>query len=167
MPKLFLVYLGGRAPRANIELHDVQFVAGDSIEETFEQLRRRWFGTVQGLHLDAYLELRVVDGFRIELRRDPSEHPEKLYFVNFGGYDSASIAELDQFGVFVASSSAEAKQKGRESLLTRSLQQHKDDLFDVDDCFAVGEVAEYFVHLVPDSRTQTFVPDWFGYRVID
>jgi len=55
MPKLFLVYLGGRAPRANIELHDVQFVAGDSIEDTFEQLRKRWFGTVRGLHLDAYL----------------------------------------------------------------------------------------------------------------
>jgi len=85
MPKLFLVYLGGRAPKANIELHDVQFVAGDSIEDTFEQLRKRWFGTVQGLHLDAYLEVKFVDGFRIELRRDPSAQPEKLYFVNLGG----------------------------------------------------------------------------------
>ncbi len=44
--------------------------------------------------------------------------------------------------------------------------QHKDDIFDVDDCFAVGEVGEYFVHLVPDSRVQPFVPDWFVYRVI-
>lgn len=166
MPKLFLVYLGGRAPKANIELHDVQFVAGDSIEDTFEELRHRWFGTVQGLHLDAYLEVKFVDGFRVELWREPSAQPERLYFVNCGGYDSASVAELHQFGLVAATSAADAKRKGRESLLTRSLQQHKDDLFDVDDCMAVGEVAEYFVHLLPDSQTQPFVPDWFGYRVI-
>ena len=70
------------------------------------------------------------------------------------------------FRLLVATSSADAKRKGKESLLTHSLQQHKDDLFDVDDCVAVGEVAEYFVHLVPDTGTQPFVPDWFGYRVI-
>jgi hypothetical protein len=91
----------------------VQFVAGDAIEETFEQLRRRWFGAVQGLHRD---------------------QPEQLYFVSFWGYDSTSVAELHEFGVVVACSSADAK--------------------------------PYFVHLVSDSRAQTFVPDWFGYRVI-
>src|SRR3984885_11661792 len=133
MPKLFLVYLGGGTPTSNIELHDVQFVAGGTIEDTFEQLRQRWFGTVKGLHLDTYLELRFVDGFRVELRREPSDRPEKLYFVNFGGYDSSSVAELHQFGVFAASSPVEAKQKGKASLLTRALEQHKDDVFDVDD----------------------------------
>jgi hypothetical protein len=166
MPKLFLVYLGGRTPKANIEVHDVQFVAGESLEDTFEQLRQRWFGTVQGLHLDAYLELRFVDGFRIELRRNPSEQPEKLYFVNCGGYAAGSVAELHEFGVFVACSPEDAKRRGKASLLTRSIQQHKDDLFDVDDCIAVRQVAEFFVHLVVDPRTQPFVPDWFGYRVI-
>jgi hypothetical protein len=166
MPKLFLVYLGGRAPKANIELHDVQFVAGDSIEDTFEQVRQRWFGTVKGLHLDAYLEVKFVDGFRVELRRDPSAQPEKLYFVNLGGYDPASVAELHQFGLFVANTVTDAKDKAKKALLTRSLQQHKDDLFDVDDCIPVGEVAEHFAHLIPDPRTQSFIPDWFGYRVI-
>ena len=125
-----------------------------------------WFGTVKGLHLDTYLELRFIDGFRVELRRERSDRPEKLYFANFGGYDPASVAELHQFGVFAACSPAEAKQKGKASLLTRSLVQHKDNVFDVDDCFAVGEVGDYVVHLVPDSRVQPFVPDWFGYRVI-
>jgi hypothetical protein len=166
MSKLFLVYLGGRAPQSNIELHDVQFVAGETIENTFDALRERWFGTIKGLHLDAYLELRFVDGFRIELRHDRGSQAEKLYFVNVGGYDATSVAELHQFGVFVAGSPAEAKRKGKRALLTRSLQQHKDDLFDVDDCVAVCEVGTYFVHLTPDSQVQPFVPDWFGYRVI-
>ncbi len=30
--KLFAVYLGGRAPGANIELHDVVFIVGPTIE---------------------------------------------------------------------------------------------------------------------------------------
>ncbi len=29
-PKLFAVYLGGRAPKCNTELHDVVFVVGAS-----------------------------------------------------------------------------------------------------------------------------------------
>lgn len=33
--KLFAVYLGGRADRCNIELHDVVFVVGSCIEETY------------------------------------------------------------------------------------------------------------------------------------
>ncbi len=48
MNKLFIVYLGGSAPKANIELHDIQFVVGNTIEDTFEQLRSNWFGTVKG-----------------------------------------------------------------------------------------------------------------------
>ena len=36
--KLFAVYLGGSAPKANIELHDVVFVTGFSLEETYSKL---------------------------------------------------------------------------------------------------------------------------------
>ncbi|AHH47228.1 hypothetical protein X557_08060 [Francisella tularensis subsp. holarctica PHIT-FT049] len=36
MSQLFIVYLGGSAPKANIELHDVQFVIADNIEGTYE-----------------------------------------------------------------------------------------------------------------------------------
>ena len=39
MSQLFIVYLGGSATTANIELHDIQFVIGDKIEDTYEQLR--------------------------------------------------------------------------------------------------------------------------------
>mgnify|MGYP006163572549 CR=1 FL=1 len=37
--QLFLVYLGGTAPGANIELHDVRFVAAPQIEQAYPQLR--------------------------------------------------------------------------------------------------------------------------------
>ena len=41
---LYLVVLGGKAPNANVELHDVRWVIGSNIEETFESLRNNWFG---------------------------------------------------------------------------------------------------------------------------
>ena len=41
---LFLVVVGGRSPKANIELHDVRWVIGTKIEDTFDQLRNDWFG---------------------------------------------------------------------------------------------------------------------------
>lgn len=35
--KLSAVYLGGRAPKCNTELHDVVFVAGDTAEATYDR----------------------------------------------------------------------------------------------------------------------------------
>lgn len=52
MTNLYLVYLGGCRPKSNIELHDIQFVAGAKIEDTYQTLCERWFGNVKGLHLD-------------------------------------------------------------------------------------------------------------------
>ena len=41
---LFLVVLGGKSPKSNIEIHDVRWVIGAKIEETFKDLRNGWFG---------------------------------------------------------------------------------------------------------------------------
>ncbi|WP_349678192.1 DUF1543 domain-containing protein, partial [Idiomarina abyssalis] len=38
--KLFLVYVGGTAPGANIELHDVRFVVGKRMEDTYPAIRK-------------------------------------------------------------------------------------------------------------------------------
>ena len=37
---LYLVVLGGRAEKANIELHDIRWVVGSKIEDTYDTLRR-------------------------------------------------------------------------------------------------------------------------------
>lgn len=110
--------------------------------------------------------MKFVDGHRVELRKEPFGGVQNLYFVNFGGYDPESISELHQFGLFVASSADEAKKRAKAKLLVGSVDQHKDDMFDVDDCFVVNEVGEYFVPLFPDETNQEFKPDWFGNNVI-
>jgi hypothetical protein len=173
------VVLGGRMSGAHIELHDVRFVAGASIEDTLPELRRQWFGTRKGLHLDSWMAVRFVAGYRVELRRQPFEGPERLWFVNMGGYDPAQLAERHAFGVFVAASPQGAKAAARRGLLPQALERHKDDLHGVeealatavDDCLPLERVAgtaggPWWLHLIPDGRSQPQVPDWFGYRPI-
>ena len=64
---LYLVVLGGRAKKANIELHDVRWVVGSKIEDTFNTLRKNWFGSPEGLHIDSYKKIRSIDGYKINL----------------------------------------------------------------------------------------------------
>jgi len=71
-PTLFLVVLGGRTASSHIELHDVRFVAGRSIDDTLPELRRQWFGRREGLHLDSFMAVRAVDGYAVRLGREPS-----------------------------------------------------------------------------------------------
>lgn len=85
MPKLFAVYLGGLAKSSHIEVHDVRFVTGNTIEDTFSSLRQEWFGIPKGLHIDVYMEITEVDGFSITLHPYLSAALERLYFVNTGG----------------------------------------------------------------------------------
>lgn len=186
-PTLFLVVLGGRMSRAHIELHDVRFVAGASIDDTLPELRRQWFGARKGLHLDSWMAVRCVDGYRVELRPEPFPGPERLWFVNLGGYDPAQLAEQHAFGLFVAVSPQAAKAAARRRLLPHALDRHKDDLHGVeaalggavDDCLPLEAVAAaeppaeapagsgvWWVHLLPDGGEQPQVPDWFGYRLI-
>ena len=62
---LFLVFLGGTAKKANVELHDVRWVVGSKIEDTFDVLRNDWFGNFEGLHIDSYKKIRNIDGYKI------------------------------------------------------------------------------------------------------
>lgn len=164
--KLFMVYLGGTAPGANIELHDVRFVVGKSIADTYEQLRAQWFGEVKGLHLDSYLELTEIDGYQLQLVADKPEQQQRLYFVNFGGYYPGKIAEQHEFMLCVASSAAEAKARAKKLLLTDADSQHKDDLLELDNCLPLDSVNGYYIALLAGGGNQPQVPDWSGYEVI-
>ena len=131
-PTLFLVVLGGRTASSHIELHDVRFVAGRSIDDTLPELRRQWFGRREGLHLDSFMAVRAVDGYAVRLGREPSAPgPERLWFVNLGAYRPDSLAELHHFGLVVATSAVAAKAAAKRQWLKGALQQHKDDLWAV------------------------------------
>lgn len=161
-----MFYVGGTAPGANIELHDVQFVAAEQPEEAFPLLREKWFGDKSKVYIDGYARIEWADGYDVMLCAAPFHGPEKLFFVNVGGYRSDELAELHQFGLFVAHSADEAKEKAKQVLLTGSFQQHKDDLAEVDDCLLLHSLQGYHIHLKANALGEPARPLWQGYLPI-
>ncbi len=184
---LYLVVVGGRSPKANIELHDVRWVIGSKIEDTFDQLRNDWFGSANGLHIDSYKKIDSIDGYRIFIREKENRElknkifkkektsNKKLWFVNIGGYDPSSMQEKHEFGLLVASTSSEAKNKAKSKWLIDCKQKHKDDISviksftDVDNCEVIKNIKNWEIDLIPEDNyvEPKSIPDWFGYMRID
>ena len=183
---LFLVVLGGRANKANIELHDVRWVVGSCIEDTFDILRRDWFGMKEGLHIDSFKKINYVDGYKINLKnienrklKNNKINNEKitkknLWFVNIGGYDPSSMQEKHEFGLVVAKSSLDAKNKAKLKWLNGYKKKHKDDIYSIkefilDDCEPIKKIGNWEIELNPGNNfvEETNSPDWFGYMRID
>ena len=176
--KLYMVYLGGSAGHSNIEVHDIRFVVGENIDDTIPQLIEQWYGNRKGLHIDCYMEVNHIGGYQVDVINDQLidansvKQDEQLYFVNLGGYQPNQFSELHEIGLYVAVSPDDAKQQAKASLFKNVAQgkvqvPHKDNLFDVDDCFPVTLLdGQYKIKLTPKAGGQSIKPDWYGYKVI-
>ena len=137
---LYLIVLGGKAKKANIELHDVRWVVGSKIEDTYDTLRKDWFGSPKGLHIDSYKKIKYVDGYKINLIDSEKDKIDKkqlvkknkfnkhLWFVNIGGYNPTSMQEKHEFGLVTASTKFEAKNIAKSKWLIGCKKKHTDDL---------------------------------------
>ena len=183
---LFLVVVGGRIPKANVEVHDVRWVIGCKIEDTFDDLRKNWFGSIEGLHIDSYKKIYSVDGYKIKIKKSQInksainlikkvKNTKKLWFINLGGYDPKSMQEKHEFGLVVASTASDAKKIAKSKWLNSFLKKHNDDInclqrfSDVDDCRLIKNINNWEIELINEDNKleQTNHPDWFGYLRID
>ena len=160
--KLFVIYIGGTHEDALIELHDMRFVAGDTIEDTYSSLRKTWWGTPQSLHLDAWGTLNYADGYEIKIFREPPEEQnKKLYFLNLGGYDSTQFTELHKNVFVVAEDKDEAKAKGKEQIQNWE-SPHRDYQYEVDDVLNLQDPLnnvvreKLHIHLTPTDKPHDF-----------
>ena len=132
---LFIVVLGGRTLRSNIEMHDVRWVLGESIEDTFPELRKQWIGNRKGLHMDSYKRIQYVDGYKISLFKSTNNdlissktEDKSLWFINLGGYDPMKMYEQHEFTLVVAKKAIDAKKKARKNWASNLKKKHNDDL---------------------------------------
>jgi Domain of Unknown Function (DUF1543) len=156
---LFMIYIGGTHQHSLIELHDIRFVVADSIESTYDQLRKSWWGITDSLHLDCWGVVKHVDGYDIHLRKYPANHSEKLFFVNVGGYDATQFTELHQNFCLVAVDDVEAKQQAKQQI-SHWQSPHRDYLHEIDQVFNVQDaLAEksLYIHLEPTLNATPFV----------
>ena len=184
---LYLVVLGGRAEKANIELHDVRWVVGSKIEDTYDTLRKDWFGSPKGLHIDSYKKIKYIDGYKINLINFEKDKVDKkklvkknkakknLWFVNIGGYNPTSMQEKHEFGLVVASDKLEAKSIAKSKWLMGCKKKHKDDiaslkiLIGCDNSKLIQSIANWEIVLTKENNLieETNHPDWYGYKRID
>ena len=192
MPKfkkmfLYLVVLGGRAAKANVELHDVRWAVGSCIEDLYDLLRRDWFGSLEGLHIDSYKRINYVDGYMINLKNvnntklksqkllNKNSMKKYLWFVNIGGYSPSSMQEKHEFGLVVASTKLEAKNIAKSKWLIDCKKKHEDDiaflktLIYCDDCQLIKNIGSWEIELIPENNLEkdNNYPDWYGYKRID
>jgi len=184
---LYLVVLGGRAEKANIELHDVRWVVGSKIEDTFNTLRKDWFGSSKGLHIDSYKKIQYIDGYKINLKNvekdkiyekqlvKKNKSKKHLWFVNIGGYKPTSMQEKHEFGLVTASTKFEAQNIAKSKWLIGCKKKQKDDIASLemllrcDDCELIKKIGKWQIELTPDNNfiEENNYPDWYGYQKID
>ena len=150
--KLFSVFLGGRAYKCNTELHDVVFTLGEKIEDTYSDLLQKWFGLPDRLHIDSWVDLNIVEGYKISLSKEKKKSKKKLYFVNLGAYEKNRFEELHESKFMVDINKINVKKRAKELLLIGKEQVHLDDLYDVDDCIEIKKVSGYFINLERTSE---------------
>ena len=85
------------------------------------------------------------------------------------------MQEKHEFGLVVASSFSEAKNKAKSKWLIDGKKKHKDDIYavkyftDVDDCEAIKNIKNWEIELILNDNhvEEKNIPDWFGYMRID
>lgn len=137
--KLFAVFIGGGHPRANIELHDMRFVVGETLEATIPQLRAAWWGKPGSLHIDGYAELTEVDGWQVEVVQGaaPASPGRALWFVNIGGYTPALFGEQHNYLFLAGEEKAKVWSRAR-AISPEWIGRHKDNFVSVDEVIEVN-----------------------------
>lgn len=164
--KLFMFYIGGACGGSNIELHDIRFSTGETPEDCHDDLRRQWWGAPKSLHIDSWAEIGHADGYDIDLRPEPSREPDRLFFLNLGGYRAGEFEEQHRNLLIVAATQQEAVRRGLGAARQEWRGSHKDSAFEVETVVAVSDLftqAGLHIHL---RRAAAVAPFAFTSRYI-
>jgi len=163
--KLFAVYLWGYIDGCHVEIHDVRFVIGEKIEDTYQQLQEQWIGWPQYFHIDAYMEIKNIDWYKVHLSKNEWQDSKKLFFVFMWAYDKKLFWELHEINFYVWEDEDSVKQRALSELCLGTELPHRDTLYDVDSIIEISKLWEYFIELeYTGEDPQDLSPDWFGFN---
>lgn len=164
---LYMIHLGGKVEDCNLEIHDVQFIAADHIDQTIEILKKNWYGKAEKLHIDSYKQLIGADGFALRLTGKKPESGKKVFFVQLGGYRRDTYQELHEVGLLVGDSLQEVKERAVKEIQADLIQNHVDSIANVEDVLISTDGEKYYLELSESQEVYNLAPDWFGYRRLD
>lgn len=151
MPKLFMLLIGCSPAGRNTEQHDVFFTIADTIQEALPQAQVFWPEAKGTLHLDAWREVNLIDGFAVSVQEaenaGASASEAQLFFINLGGYKAGEFEEFHYKMLVAAADKGEAVHRSKQTAFFKhtgfkGANSHVDDKYgvDVDDFFAIKDI---------------------------
>ncbi|WP_442587291.1 DUF1543 domain-containing protein [Pedobacter sp. AW31-3R] len=164
-PKLFMLLLGSKAPKRNVEQHDYFFGIANSLKELVPEIKSFWPEAGNSIHIDGWREVNTVDGYAIKVvpKKDSSIPSErKLFFINLGGYQANKLEEQHYIVLSVQDSRATAIQEAKKTVFFKSnsikgANSHIDEKYgiDVDDIYKIEDILtpahkdKYHIEITP------------------
>lgn len=150
---LYMILLGGKHPHANIEVHDVLPVIGTDLKALYPELKSKWFGLKNGVHIDAWMQINGViydqQSYQVHIQTHPVKDDHlTLFLVNLGAYIPKQFGEIHQYLIVAGKNSADAKLQAKKSIEKTWFKPHTDAIIDVDDCIALDLLNQHYIHLV-------------------
>lgn len=148
-PKLYMLLLGCRPPGRHVEQHDIFFGIAPSLSELVPQIKAFWPEVGDKIHIDAWREVTMVDGYRVSIvqKGETSEKKEQLFFINLGGYQPNKFEEQHYVLLTVKENKAEAFRRAKDTLFYQQngfdkAVSHIDDRYgiDVDDLYEIEDI---------------------------
>jgi hypothetical protein len=149
-PKLIMMMIGCTPKGRLTEQHDMFFTIANSIAEVKNEVMDFWPEANEKIHLDAWREVNEVDGYEIEVLPVADtriQNPNKLFFLNLGGYRKDEFDEFHYKLLVVAPNQAEAIKKAKETAFYKhngyeGAPAHVDNKYgvDVDELFEVQDI---------------------------
>ena len=152
VPKLFMLLLGSKAPKRNVEQHDYLFGIASSLKELVPQIKAFWPEAGASIHVDGWREVNHVAGYSVKIvPRTEVDLPSvnKLFFINLGGYQSNKLEEQHYIVLSVNADRAHAVQEAKKTVFfkTNSIKganSHIDEKYgiDVDDIYRIEDILD-------------------------
>ncbi|MGC4034970.1 MAG: DUF1543 domain-containing protein [Chitinophagaceae bacterium] len=150
MPKLFMLLIGAVPPGRNTEQHDIFFGVAEELKELIPDVIDFWPETNGKLHFDAWREVKMVNGYSVNVEAatdKTTESSARLFFINLGGYKPNEFEEFHYKMIIAAKDKGEAVAKAKETAFYKhtgfkGADSHIDDKFgiDVDDIFEIRDI---------------------------
>lgn len=148
--KLFFLILGCKPPGRNTEQHDVFFGIGSSLSDLKTDIIAFWPENEGKIHIDSWREVNAVDEFTISIEEKSTEtaaEPNKLFFLNLGGYKENDLEEYHYKVIVVAPDKGTAIKKAKQTTFYKhygfpGAESHIDDKYgvDVDDIYEIEDI---------------------------
>ena len=147
--KLFMVLLGSKAPKRNVEQHDFFFGIAEKLSDLKGDFLNFWPEAGTSLHIDGWREINFVEGYRVDIVPEP-QIGKRLFFINLGGYTEGRLEEQhytllsvqdDRLSALKTSKQTEFFKRATIKGLKRA-DAHIDEKYgiDVDDIYRIEEL---------------------------